>query len=234
MKRIRIGHAARRRALLQLVASVAAAPGGVNLLVAQVLAQGTDGKQGVNRMRGKVRVNGQPVKPGAAVKPGDTVSTGARSYVTFVVGSDAFLLRGNSKLELGGSGTLVNLARVITGKLLSVYAKSTQPRRIEGLTATIGVRGTGAYIEVQPERTYFCLCYGEAEIVPSALPQEKEMLRTLHHDQPRFIYGAKAKRVIEKAPVINHTDEELILLESLVGREPPFVGTEAYKSGARY
>jgi hypothetical protein len=31
--------------------------------------------------------------------------------------------------------------------------------------------------------------------------------------------------VIEPAPVINHTDEELILLESLVGRVPPFGST---------
>ena len=28
--------------------------------------------------------------------------------------------------------------------------------------------------------------------------------------------------MIEAAPVINHTDTELILLESLVGRKPPF------------
>jgi hypothetical protein len=28
--------------------------------------------------------------------------------------------------------------------------------------------------------------------------------------------------MIEKAPVVNHTDAELVLLESLVGREVPF------------
>jgi len=32
-------------------------------------------------------------------------------------------------------------------------------------------------------------------------------------------------RRIERAPVINHTDAELILLESLVGRKVPFTGT---------
>jgi len=40
--------------------------------------------------------------------------------------------------------------------------------------------------------------------------------------------------VIERAPVINHKDEELILLESLVGRVPPFVDTDEYRSGVRY
>ena len=34
--------------------------------------------------------------------------------------------------------------------------------------------------------------------------------------------------------MINHRDAELILLESLVGREPPFVETDEYKSGIRY
>jgi hypothetical protein len=29
-------------------------------------------------------------------------------------------------------------------------------------------------------------------------------------------------RMIEMAPVVNHTDAELILLESLVGRQVPF------------
>jgi hypothetical protein len=29
-------------------------------------------------------------------------------------------------------------------------------------------------------------------------------------------------RMIEKAPVVNHTDAELILLEGLVGRTVPF------------
>jgi hypothetical protein len=143
-------------------------------------------------------------------KPGDTVTTGAKSYVTFVVGQDAFLLRGDSKLELGGSGVLVNLARIVTGKLLSVYGKGT-PRTLHGTTATIGIRGTGAYIEVSPERTYFCLCYGEAEIVPTADANAAQTVKTLHHDAPRFIYPAGRSRIIERAPVINHKDEELIL-----------------------
>ena len=30
--------------------------------------------------------------------------------------------------------------------------------------------------------------------------------------------------MIMRAPVVNHTDAELVSLESLVGPEPPFVG----------
>lgn len=222
-----------RRAFLRaaIVASVVA-PGGISALISRALAQG-EVNAGVHKFRGQVEINGQSAARGAAVKPGDTVTTGAKSYVTFVVGQDAFLLRGNSKLELEGSGFLVNLARIVTGKLLSVYGKGT-PRTLRGTTATIGIRGTGAYIEVSPERNYFCLCYGEAEIVPVADAGASETVKTIHHDAPRFIYAEGRSRIIERAPVINHKDEELILLESLVGRVPPFVNTEEYRSGVRY
>lgn len=179
-------------------------------------------------MRGEVQVNGQPASKGTLIRPGDTVTTGPKSYATFVVGQDAFLARGNTRVELGGNAALVDLVRVVTGKLLSVYSKG-RPREVRGVTATIGIRGSGAYIETGGERTYFCLCYGEAEIVPTAAPDQRETVRTVHHDQPRFIYAAGRERMIEKAPVINHRDAELILLESLVGRVPPFVET-----GVRY
>jgi hypothetical protein len=208
-------------------------PGGVGGLIGQAMAQGRVKALGIHRFRGQVWVNGEPAKRGTPVNPGDTVSTGPNSYATFVVGDDAFLVRGDSKLELGGTGILVSLARVITGKLLSVYS-SGRPREIRGTTATIGIRGTGAYIEVSPERNYFCLCYGTAEIVPTADPKAAEVVKTIHHDSPRFIYPAGTVKIIERAPVINHKDEELILLESLVGRVPPFVNTDEYKSGVRY
>jgi hypothetical protein len=52
-------------------------------------------------------------------------------------------------------------------------------------------------------------------------PEISETVTTSHHDQPRFIYSGEKR--IEQAPVINHSDQELILLEKLVGRIPPFV-----------
>jgi hypothetical protein len=206
-------------------------PGGMTTLIAGALA--ADPKQGVQRMRGELLVNGRKAASGTVIAPGDKVATGPKSYATFVVGEDAFLMRGNTEVELSGAQRLVDLVRVISGALLSVYSKGPQ-RTIKGSTATIGIRGTGAYIETQPELTYFCLCYGEAELVPTAQPEQRELLRTVHHDQPRYIYAAGRERMMERAGVINHRDAELILLESLVGREPPFVQMDEYKSGLRY
>ncbi len=54
---------------------------------------------------------------------------------------------------------------------------------------------------------------------------------TYHHDAPRYILAdAPTGEKIKSAPVINHTDEELELIESLVGRSVPFAFTGDYDS----
>lgn len=222
----------RRTFLRAAMAAGLLLPGGLTGLIGKALAQRRP-PEGVRRLRGEVLVNGKRAAAGTPVQPGDRIATGAKSYATVVVGDDAFLVRGRTEVELGGAGRLVNLVRVVTGGLLSVYAKGPA-RGLRTSTATIGIRGTGAYIEASAERTYFCLCYGEAELVPEAAPDLAEVVRTTYHDQPRFIYPAGRERVVERAPVINHRDAELILLESLVGREPPFVESDEYRSGVRY
>ena len=40
-------------------------------------------------------------------------------------------------------------------------------------------------------------------------------------------------RNIRNAPFINHTDQELMLIETLVGREPPFVFPKSDYQGPR-
>lgn len=216
-----------RRAWLARVATdgaaLALALGGLR----DALAAGTV-QRGMARVRGDVRVGGAPVQRGAPVKPGDTVTVGARSEAVFVVGQDAFMARAGSRIELSADagGVIVSGLRVVTGALLSVFGRG-QGRRVQTSTATIGIRGTGLYVEVQGIRTYACLCYGEAELVPVDEPKEAEVVRTKHHDQPRYIYPKGMPRMIEQAPVINHTDAELILLESLVGRNVPF-DSQAY------
>ena len=64
-----------------------------------------------------------------------------------------------------------------------------------------------------------------------AAPAAREVVRTRHHESPRYIYGKGRATVVEKAPVINHRDEELILLESLVGRMPAFLQSQIDEFG---
>lgn len=188
----------------------------------QALAMGAV-EPGVARVRGDARINGEPARRGMEVKPGDVVTTGRDAELVVVVGRDAFLVRANSRIEYSGDATRLAIAalRVVTGALLSVFEPGGR-RRIQTATATIGIRGTGIYVEVHETRTYVCTCYGEAELAPVDDPKQTETVRTTHHDQPRYIHPKGMPRMIEAAPVINHTDAELILLESLVGRKVPF------------
>jgi len=206
-------HHARRRALLALAAGIGF-PAVLRLATAQ-----TSSQQGVRSAQGEVRVNGNPAAPGTPVGAGDTVALGRGAFTTFVVGEDAFLLRENSRVELTGSGLVVDALRLVTGKLLSVFGRGRR-RRLVTATATIGIRGTGAYIEAESERTYFCLCYGTAEVV-AATGGARETYSTRHHESPRYIYGDGRSAAIAAASVVNHTDSELLMLEALVGRTPP-------------
>jgi hypothetical protein len=179
--------------------------------------------EGVARVRGDVRINGATAKFGMSLKPGDIVTTGRRGELVVAVGSDAYLVRADARVQFESAGgtALIDSLRIFTGALLAVFRPGDR-KEIRTATALIGIRGTGIYVEAQANRTYACTCYGEAELVPLADPQQAETVRTRRHDQPRYIYPKGMPRMIEAAPVVDHTDAELVLLESLVGRKPPF------------
>lgn len=189
------------------------------------LAQG-DVAQGMRRLRGEVRVNGEPAQTGTRVRGGDVITTGENSEAVFVWARDAALVRANGRVEVAG-GRAASLFRVVSGALLTVFSTGT-PRRIQTPTATIGIRGTAVYVEVEPSRTYVCTCYGTAELAAVDDPSARETVRTEHHDEPRYVMAHGAPQMIMGAPVINHTDAELTMLEALVGRQPPFATQPSY------
>lgn len=202
-----------RRTLLQLVSAGLLAPMSA---LRYALAEEAAPQQGLRKLKGEVSIDGVAAQPGALIKPGSTVSTAAGSEAIYVIGKDAFLQRGGSTVKFESADVL----RVLTGKILSVFAKGD--RRIETPTATIGIRGTGCYIEASEEQVYFCLCYGTADLTPTADQAQLERIVSRHHDRPLYINRGEATPAMVPAGVINHHDAELVLLESLVGRKPPF------------
>lgn len=217
-----------RRALLQAAGSAAVLGStGMFGLIRQALAAGEASlAQGIHHHSGNVTVNGRPATQGMRIQPGDTLVTETASEAVYVVGQDAFMQRADSRVSFGDSAA-AGVLRIVSGRLLSVFGKGE--RNIVTPTATIGIRGTGCYIEAESERVYFCLCYGEANLVPTMAPAEQELIRTTHHDHPLYIHNdMKMPKMMVPADVINHTDAELTLLESLVGRIPPFAGGKKY------
>jgi hypothetical protein len=213
----------KRRDWLRAIAAYGAA--GASGLISEALAKG-DVPPGVARLEGSVTVNGRDAKIGTPVVLGDRVATARSSQAVIVVGSDAFLMRSQTTIEVQGSrGTLSNML-VAAGQVLSVFAK--KPVAIKAASASIGIRGTGAYIEVNNDNSvYFCLCYGEALIEGPGMANAREV-KTTHHESPLVLRDDGGIMKVEPGPFQNHSDAELVLLESLVGREPPFMKDGKY------
>jgi RNase P/RNase MRP subunit p29 len=218
---------ARRNTLMQLAALGTLGPTGLSGFIQEALAKGDlPATAGVNSLTGSASVNGLAAKVGTPVKPGDRVVTGKSSMAVVVVGKDAYLMREGTQVVFEpnqSSPGIVGKVLVATGKLLSVFDKRAgEGISIRAQTATIGIRGTGCYLEIHEGRTYFCLCYGEAEIAGGGMASTRT-IKTRHHESPVWLDERGGVMKVETAGFSNHNDDELILLEKLTGREPPFV-----------
>ena len=230
----------RRRLLIQALAAGFFMDGlGRSEALAQLFGS-TPGKlpagRSIYRVSGTAMVDGKPATLETRVTGRSTLETGKNSELVYAVGESAFVLRADSRIVLETAqpdSVILSGLRVISGKILSVFA-SKRPLQIRAATATIGIRGTGVYIEADPEQTYFCTCYGVADITSAKDPESQETVAALHHDRPVYVTNdAQPGRNIRSAPFINHTDQELSLIETLVGRRTPFVFSGTTYTGPR-
>lgn len=244
MKRMDEVEDPRRRLLIQALATGLFSAGlpGANALAESIFGSRPTklpAGQSIYRISGQATVNGHEATMETRINPGDTVQTAENSEIIFVVdGNHSMILRGGSHLVLESARSttgsmLINGLRLLTGKLLSVSRNT--PMRVSTVTATIGIRGTGFYVESDPALTYICTCYGITDIAANADPESKTTVESKHHDRPLYIAkDAGQGKNIRSAPMINHTDQELALIEALVGRTTPFVfESDAYSSPRR-
>lgn len=227
----------RRRWLIQALAMGAFSGAGLEAL-GQVLGSAPSklpaGKS-VYRVNGQVLINGQSASVDSKVGAGSTIQTGRNGEIVYAVGESAFILRADSQvvIETPPDSVFVSGIKLLTGKLLSVFP-SRRPVQLTTRIASIGIRGTGVYMESDPEQTYFCTCYGVADVSATNDPESKETVAAKHHDKPLYILGNEPKgKNIRPAPFVNHTDQELMLIETLVGRQPPFVFPKSDYTGPR-
>lgn len=227
-------HPSRRVFIRNLLRASGAAP----LLMAALARADGHGlkkavKAGVQELHGDVRLNGQAAAMGQAVNPGDVCATGADGSCVIVMGEHVYLIRESSEVEFyaedfeNARGSLSGTIWMKVGAMLSVFGETATT--ITTPMASIGIRGTACYVAVGADRTYACVCYGQADLGGTTDGQLLETVTTTHHESPRYIYPPGAVQRIEKAPVLDHTDAELRMLEALVGRVPPFVGKPGYE-----
>ncbi|MBF0421865.1 MAG: hypothetical protein HQL73_02615 [Magnetococcales bacterium] len=231
---------------------------GLTPVLAGCLSRKPTPDQGVVDLQGEVFFDGVAARPGMVPVPGGLITTGKSGRVTIVAGADAFLVHANSTLRLLDRPLAMNVEAAVAtdantvggeavgtasrstlgfilrqGKVLSVFSPGL--RTLNTPNATIGIRGTAAFLEYQPGSTYVCTCYGTAEIQSLKDSRIRETVVTKHHESPRYIKDeTSAGAALEKAPMLGHTDAELIMLEELVGRRPPFIDSPSWKSENKY
>jgi hypothetical protein len=208
--------------------------------------------QFIYRLLGDVRINGIAVTLQTTIQANDVLTTGDKSFVIFVYEADAFILRSNSEMvvrptadveqdapgQTGATAPRKTLPKIAgayglrRGKALSVMA--SRQTNITTPSAVIRVRGTGVYVEAEPDESYVCVCYGATEIESAAAPDVRETVVSKQHDAPKYVTGGASPR-IAPAPFKNHDDQELLLIETLVGRTTPyFVPAGASRTRSRY
>jgi len=179
--------------------------------------------QGMRSITGDVRINDRPALIGAKVNIGDRIESGEQSGAVFVMRRSAFLLRPHTQLKITPAHSWIRyFLRLTTGGLLAVFGQG-ETRVVHTNSATIGIRGTGIYLEAEPETTYLCTCYGTVDIqLRGKQHPRRETVYSQHHSG-RIIQIADQKQpAIISAPMKGHQDTELAMLESLFERRPPF------------
>ena len=174
----------------------------------------------IQQLSGTVFVNGRYANAGTAINPGDTVTVAHGGMVSFTVGQDAYLLRGGTTMKIeSDDNVMVKALRLFTGGILAVFGSGE--KMIHLSIATIGIRGTGLYLDNAPDKTYFCTCYGETELRVNGM--KSQILTATHHNAVMIYTPPSGKYEIHNMVGFEyHTDDELRATEALQGRKVPF------------
>lgn len=200
----------------QFLISAAALP-----LAAIIPIQALAASSVIHELQGTVTVNKKPLTRASSIKNGDEIIVSKDGKLVFSIGDDAFLVRGGSTLQVYAeeNSVLVSALRLVNGAMLGVYGKRKSTTRIYTATATIGIRGTAVYVAVSPQKLYTCTCYGHTDLMVGL--ESADVIAT-HHNAHVVTTGKNGGAQMKAFEVIDHNDDELRMLEALVGRKPLF------------
>lgn len=173
----------------------------------------------IRNLSGSVFVNKRRASLDTPILSGDLVTTSHGSSVSFSVNGDAFLLKERTSLRVGAErSALIDTLRLLTGKLLSVF-ETGRERQIITSRSTIGIRGTACFLNTKPDSLYYCNCYGETEL---RMKDHIKQFSAIRHNAHEIKFDGNKYMGMAATSVLDHTDDELRMLEGLVGRVPKF------------
>ena len=190
-------------------------------LVAIIPIQALAASSVIHELQGTVSLNNKALTRASSIKNGDEIIVSKDGKLVFSIGDDAFLVRGGSTLQVYAeeNSVLVSALRLVNGAILGVYGKRKSTTRIFTATATIGIRGTAVYVAVTPQLLYTCTCYGHTDLIVGL---DSADVIAAHHNAHVVTTGKNGGARMKAFEVIDHNDDELRMLEALVGRKPLF------------
>ena len=190
-------------------------------LAAVIPAQALATSSVIHDLQGIVTINKKPLTHATSINNGDEIIVSNDGKLVFSIGEDAFLVRGGSTLQVYAeeNSAFVSALRLVNGAVLGVFGKRKSTTQIYTVTATIGIRGTAVYAAVTPDKLYTCTCYGHTDLIVGL--DSADVIAT-HHNAHVVTNGINGNAQMKAFEVIDHNDDELRMLEALVGRKPIF------------
>ena len=175
----------------------------------------------IHQIEGDVFINQVKINSSTMIRNGDEIVVSPAGKLVFSLGKDAFLLRGGTTLQVYSQqeDTLVSALRLVGGAVLGVFGKRKTTTRIYTSTATIGIRGTAVYAAISPKQLYTCTCYGHTDLIVGLA---KDDVIATHHNAHIVTTTKNGHAQMKAFEVLDHNDDELRMLEALVGRKPVF------------
>lgn len=180
----------------------------------QVLAAG-DGF--IYAFEAPVLINGKVADQQTPISFGDRILTGSRGSITIKLDGNVYRLGHRSRLTLPENTPNTSLS-FFFGSLLAVF-KHNSDKTIYTKTAVLGVRGTGAYLEIDNQQTYLCTCYGDIDFSDATDEKNVAHIHSLYHNAITFDH--QERRIQGMQPLRNHTTAELADLETNASRQMP-------------
>lgn len=190
-------------------------------LVAIILLKALAAIGQIHEIEGDVFINQIKINSASKIRNGDEIVVSKNGKLVFIMGEDAFLVRGGSTLQVysEGGSEVISALRLVGGAMLGIFGKRKTTTRIFTATATIGIRGTAVYVAVSPDKLYTCTCYGHTDLIVGL---EREEVLATQHNAHVVTTNSRVSSQMKAFEVIDHNDDELRMLEALVGRKPLF------------
>lgn len=175
----------------------------------------------IHQIEGDVSINKIKINSASIIRNGDEIVVPENGKLVFSMGEDAFLVRGGSTLQVYSEegSVVISALRLVGGAMLGVFGKRKKTTRIFTATATIGIRGTAVYAAVSQNKLYTCTCYGHTDLIVGL---EREDVIATHHNAHVVTTNSRGISQMKAFEVLDHNDDELRMLEALMGRKPLF------------